>query len=180
MSIAEFVPSKPEPKLWRVVIAWLGLLALMCAVVGALGSLFWAFVVDLPEYRVLTDQSASITERGLVEVVSVDAWYVIIGLLIGPGIGWVAWRWFKPLGWPAAVIGAAAGLLTGAICWWCGGIFGPGPFNDRLAVALAGDLVPIALDLRAQSALWVWPFAAVAPILIITCFTADSESEQAS
>jgi hypothetical protein len=180
MSVAEFIPGKPTKRLWRVVLAWLGLLALLCAVVGALGSLFWSMVVTLPQYQILDDLSASISERGLVEIVAVDAWYVIIGLLIGPGIGYVAWRWFKPLGWPVAVIAAAAGVFAGAVCWWCGGIFAPGSFNDRLAIAKVGELVPVALDLRATSALWVWPFAAVAPILIITCFAPDPESEPAS
>jgi hypothetical protein len=176
MTVAELIPEPVvQPKRYRVVAAWLGILALMSIVVGALVALFWASVVQLPEYRILSDGSAYINERGLVEFVTVDAWYVICAVIVGPGIGYVAWRWFKPLGWPVALIAAAAGILTGAVCWWCGGMFGPGALDTRLAAAQPGDLVPIALDLRAWPALFAWPFAAVAPVMVISCFATDPE-----
>ncbi|MDR1432567.1 MAG: hypothetical protein LBI99_10685, partial [Propionibacteriaceae bacterium] len=171
MTVAELIQSPEQPKVYRMIVAWLGVLALMSIVVGALVSLFWASVVSLPEYRILTDGSAYVSERGLVEFVTADAWYVLCAVLVGPGIGYVAWRWFKPVGWPVALVAAAAGLLTGVICWWCGGLFGPGDLDFRLAAAQPGDLIPIALDLQARSALFVWPFAAVAPVLVISGFS---------
>ena len=45
-------------------------------------------------------------------------------------------------------------------------LLGPGSFEDRLATAAPDDLVPISLQLRSLSALAVWPFAAVAPVLL--------------
>jgi hypothetical protein len=147
---------------------WIGLLAALAIVVGVLTAVFWASIVDLPSYRIRPDGSATVSERAYTEFIAADAWYVVCGALVGLGLGIVAWKWFKPLGWPAAVLAAAAGLLAGIVCWQFGELLGPpgGSFEERLANALPGEQVPIALTLRSISAPAVWAFAAVTPVLL--------------
>ena len=94
------------------VLAWIGLLAVLSAVVGGLAAVFWSAVVRLPNYRVMEDGLATMTERGLTEVVAADAWFVVTGALVGAGLGLVTWKWFRPLGWPTGLLAAGAGLLS--------------------------------------------------------------------
>lgn len=150
---------------YQRIASWAGVLAGICVVLGTLAALVWSKVVPLPVYTVNADFSATITEAGQTQVVSADAWFVVLGLTVGLAIGWLSWSWFKAIGWPTAFIAAGAGLLSGLVCWGAGEMLGPGPFDARLAVAQAGDRVPIALQLHAPSALAVWVFAAVAPTL---------------
>lgn len=154
---------------------WIGLLAGLAVVVGGLAGVFWSAVVELPAYRILSDGSATMPERALTEVVAADAWFVITGALVGAGLGLVTWKWFRPLGWPTALLAVAAGLVAGVVCWWIGQLLGPGNFEERLAVAKVGDLVPISLELRSLPALAVWGFAAVTPVLLISSLGPDEE-----
>jgi len=163
------------PRRAHAVVPWLGLLVLLSLVVASLVALFWTQVVDLPSWHVNNDDSASMTEAGWTQMISIDAWYVVCAILVGPGIGWVAWRWFRPLGWPAAVIAALAGLLTGLVCAELGPVMGPGEFDGRIAAANPGDYVPVAFELSSLSALAVWPLASVAPVLIASSLGPDPE-----
>ena len=164
----DFGTGTRQPNGWAEVLPWVGLLAVLAVVVGGLTAIFWAGIVDLPAYRIRGDGSATVSERALTEFIAADAWYVVCGVFVGLGLGIVAWRWFKPLGWPAAVLAAAAGLLAGIVCWQFGELLGPagGSFEERLANAQPGDEVPIALTLRSLSAPAVWAFAAVTPVLL--------------
>lgn len=158
--------GRPGPPLSEA-LPWVGMLGLLAVVVGALTAVFWANIVELPSYLIRDDGSATVSERALTEFVAADAWYVICGLLVGVGLGIVAWRWFKPIGWPTALLAAGAGLLAGLVCWQIGELLGPpGTFEERLANALPGEKVPIALTLRSGSAPAVWAFAAVIPVLL--------------
>ena len=172
-------PVSPIPRLPADgparVLPWIAILTGLSIVVGALGGVFWAAVVKLPAYLVGPDGSGTMTERGLTEIVSGDAWYVIVGVLIGVGLGLVAWRWFRPLGWPTPLLAIAAGLVAGLVCWQVGQLVGPGNFNDRLAAASPGDLVRMSLELHSWSALAVWAFAAVTPVLLISSLGPDDE-----
>lgn len=167
-------PPAPEHTSARV-LPWIALLVGLAIVVGALGGVFWAAVVRLPAYLVGPDGSGSMTERGLTEIVSGDAWFVIVGVLIGVGLGLVAWKWFRPLGWPTPLLAIGAGLVAGLVCWQVGQLVGPGDFNDRLAAASPGDLVRMSLELHSWSALAVWAFAAVTPVLLISSLGPDDD-----
>ena len=156
-------------------VLWAGLLAGLAAVVGGLAAVFWSAVVRPPTYRILGDGSATMTERGVTEVVAADAWFVITGALVGVGLGLVTWKWFRPLGWPTALLAVGAGLVAGVVCWQVGQLLGPGSFPERLAAAQPGDYVPISLELRSLSALAVWGFAAVTPVLLISSLGPDDE-----
>ena len=160
------------------VVSWVGVLVVLSVVVGGLAAVFWANVVDLPSYRILADGSATVSERALTEFVATDAWFVNCGALVGIGLGIVAWRWFAPLGWPTALLAAGSGLIAGVVCWQVGQLLGPGPFDERLAAASPGDLVPIAVELRSPSALAIWAFAAVTPVLLASSLGPDDEEER--
>jgi len=154
---------------------WIAILAGMSLVIGGLSAVFWATVVDLPTYRILADGSATISERGITEIVASDIWFVITGALVGTGLGLVTWKWFHTLGWPTALLAVGSGLFAGIVCWQVGELLGPGNFAERLTGALPGALVPIPLELRSLSGLAVWGFAAVTPVLLASSLGPDDE-----
>lgn len=162
----ELLPS--DRSSWSDVLQWAGLLAVLAIVVGGLTAVVWAGLVDLPKYQIRADGSAVVSERAYTEFVQADAWFVVCGVFVGIGLGIVAWRWFKPLGWPTALLAAGAGLVSAIVCWKVGELLGPpgGTFVERLAKAAPGEQVPIALTLRSVSAPAVWAFAAVTPVLL--------------
>jgi hypothetical protein len=174
-TVAEELEAEPERPASSSVVAWIALLAGLAVIVGALAGVFWSGVVDLPAYKILADGHAVISQDGLGQVVSADVWYVITGAMVGAGLGMVVWKWFRTTGWPSALLAVAAGLLAGLVCWKVGELIGPGSFDDRLARAQPGDLVPIALQLRSLSALAIWGFAAVAPVLLASSLGPDDE-----
>jgi hypothetical protein len=154
---------------------WVALLAGLSAVVGGLAAVFWASIVTVPTWKIQADGTAVMSERGLTEIVASDVWFVITGALVGVGLGLVAWKWFRSLGWPTALLAVGAGLVAGIICWQVGQVLGPGPEADRLAAAPPGTVVPAALQLRSYSALAVWAFAAVTPVLLMSSLGPDDE-----
>jgi hypothetical protein len=157
------------------VVAWVALLGGLSLVVGALAAVFWFGVVDLPTYEIRSDGSAVIDEHGLTQIVAADVWYAITGTLVGAGLGVVVWKWFRTAGWVSALLAVGSGLLAGLVCWKVGELIGPGDFDVRLARAKAGDLVPLSLQLRSWSALAVWGFAAVTPVLLASSLGPDEE-----
>jgi hypothetical protein len=142
---------------------------------GALAGVVWEAVVHLPTYRVAADGGASTSERGLAAYVGADAWYSLIGAVGGLALGVVAWRRLHRLGWPVVLVATLTATAAGLVCWAVGVRLGPGDFSSRLAAAPPDALVPIALELRARSALLVWPFLAVLPILLASSLGADEE-----
>lgn len=157
------------------VLAWSALLLGLAVVVGALAAVFWSGVVDLPSYSIQNNGHAVISESDLAQVVASDVWYAITGVLVGAGLGLVAWRWFRALGWPVALLAIAAALVAGLVCWQLGELIGPRDFAARLAAAEPGDLVPISLQLHSVSALAIWAFAAVTPVLLVSSLGKDEE-----
>lgn len=164
-----------QPAYESPVAMWIAVLAGLSVVIGGLAAVFWAMVVDLPTYKIVADGSAVITERGLTEIVASDVWFVVTGALVGAGLGLVTWKWFRPLGWPTALLAVGAGLLAGLVCWQVGLLLGPGSFAERLTSAQPGDLVPIPLELRSFSALAVWGFGAITPVLLASSLGPDDE-----
>ena len=149
------------------VISWIGILAGLGVITGALCALVWARLVHLPAYVVDANHFAQLNERGQAEIIAADAWFVVIGLGAGLLLGSLAWSWFKGLGWPVALIATGIGLLAGLVCWGIGPLFGPSAFELRLAEAAPGDSVVIAFRLHAPVALAAWGLAAVAPSLFL-------------
>jgi hypothetical protein len=142
---------------------------------GAVAGVVWWAVVDLPAYQINPDGGASISERGLAEFVAGDAWFCAIGLVVGVGLGAVAWRALRDLGWPLVLLVGVVALLAALVCWFVGHRLGPGDFVARLAAAHPGDLVSIELTLRARASLLTWPFCAVIPVLLGSSLGRDEE-----
>jgi hypothetical protein len=143
--------------------------------VGAAAGVVWWAVVDLPTYRVNSEGGAATSERGLSEFISGDAWFTVIGLVAGVGLGLIGWRLFRRLGWPVVLVVVLSAVAAELVCWLVGYQLGPGAFEPRLAAADPGDLVPIELTLRAKASLLAWPFFAVIPILLGSSLGWDEE-----
>lgn len=142
---------------------------------GVLAGVVWWSVVDLPLYRIQADSSAVTGERELTEFIAGDAWFCVIGVVVGLVLGTLGWRYLRSVGWPLVVIVAAVALTAAVACWAVGYQLGPGEFERRLATARPGDLVPIDLTVRAYASLVVWPFLAVVPVLLGSSLSRDTE-----
>lgn len=156
---------------------WMALYVVVSAVVGAIASVIWVNVVDLPGYTVGADGKAYTSQLGLAKVFESDAWFVGIGIPLGLALGILAWRWFRHSGWIAPVLAAVGGLLAAVVCWQLGGLMGPGPFEQRLAAASEGDFVEISLELHALVALVVWVLTAELPVLFAALLLKDPDEE---
>ncbi len=168
-------PSRVGRIRWQTLLQWVALYLVGAAVLGALAAVFWVLVVDLPGYVVLTDGRAITTERDLTGVFTSDAWFAGIGVVLGLGVGVIAWRWFRPLGWPAVALAGAGALTAGMICWFLGSLLGPSAFQDRLAQAEPGEFVPISLELRSPVVLALWVMMAVLPVLLGSALARDPD-----
>ena len=142
---------------------------------GAVAGVVWWAVVDLPAYTVQADGGAGINERGLAEFAAGDAWFCAIGLVAGLGLGVIAWRSLKDLGWPLVLLVGVVAVAGALACWFVGHRLGPDDFVARLAAAKPGDAVPIELTLRARASLLTWPFFAVVPVLLGSSLGRDDE-----
>lgn len=171
--VAAEEPAVPVRRDDRTTAAIFGVAALVTGIVTAV---LWWLVVQRPGYVVLADGSATVSERALTEFFAGDAWFAVIGIVAGAGLGVATWRRFKGIGWPCAFLAAGLGLVAGVVCWQLGQLIGGVPFDERLATAKPGDTVPIALALRSPSALAVWAFAAVTPILLGSALGPDDEA----
>ncbi len=142
---------------------------------GALAGVVWWAVVDLPVFVVGPNGGASTSQQGLTQYVAGDAWFSLIGFVVGLGIGFAAWRVFRRIGWPVVPLVIVASVAAALLCWWVGWELGPGPFPPRLAEAQDGASVPIELTVRARVAVLVWPFAAVMVVLLGASLGRDDE-----
>lgn len=173
---APLVPFLDEP----VVSHWpdarhLGAYVGLALGLGALAGVLWWLVTDLPTFRVVTGGGAVTSERGLAGYVAADAWFVVLGAVVGLVLGVLAWRTFRRVGVAVVVVAAVAGAAAAGVCWAVGHLIGPGSFEVRLAAAKPGDLVPIDLTVRARAVLLVWPLFAVVPVLLGSSLGRDPE-----
>jgi hypothetical protein len=175
--LAEIPPDQPvQPdvghrRTWLEVVLYL----LAAAGIGAVAGVLWWQVVPLPVYSVGSNGGASTTERGLTEYVAGDAWFSLIGFVVGVGLGLLGWRLFRQIGWAIVPLVVVGSVIAALICWLVGWELGPGPFPPRLAAAQAGALVPIELTVRSRVAVLVWPFGAVLVTLLGSSLGRDDE-----
>jgi len=153
----------------------IGAFAVLGIGAGVLAGVVWWAMVDLPFYRIQPDSGATTGERDLTEFIAGDAWFCVIGVVVGLALGALGWRYLRALGWPLVVIVVAVALAAALLCWAVGYQLGPGEFERRLATARPGDLVPIDLTVRAYASLVVWPFLAVVPVLLGSSLSRDAE-----
>ena len=155
-----------------------GVLVAAALLLGALAALVWARVTVLPSFVVGAEGQATITERGMASVASADWWFSVLGLVRGLILGLGAWLTLRRIGWPVALVAVIVSLASGVTCWLLGEALGPGPFAARIAEATAGEVVPVALELHAVSALAVWPLAAVGVPLFASALGPEVEGER--
>lgn len=163
-----------RPLLRRASVAGVCLVALGLGL-GAAGGIAWWALTDLPTYLVGSDGGAATSERGLAEVLGTDAWFAVIGAVVGLALGTIAWRRLGAVGWPVVLLGTGTAALAALLCWGVGRELGPGEFTARLAAAAPGERVPVELTLQARASLLVWPFFAVIPILLGSSLGYDDE-----
>ena len=163
------------PRVRRPLSRWLVAFAIGNVVLGCLAGVLWFFIVPLSTYQVLAEGQATITERGLASFVAGDAWFVILGLVLGIVCGLVVWSWCSGLGWVCVPLAVLGSTLMGLLCWQVGALLGPDLFNQRLAEAAPGDVVPIDLTVRGPVALLMWPFGAVLVLMMLSALVPDPE-----
>ncbi|NYE69187.1 hypothetical protein [Microlunatus parietis] len=159
----------------RRALRWILGYAALCVALGLLTGVLWARITPLATYQVAADASASMPERQLVEIVAGDAYFVMIGFVVGLGLGVIGWRWLGRLGWTSVLITVLGVSLTALMCFLVGGILGPHDFESRLAAARPGDRVPIDLTLRTPIAFLAWAFGGVIPLLLASSLVRDPE-----
>ena len=147
----------------RVVARRLGVLVAIALLLGAACAAAWAGLTVLPSFVVQADGHATISQVGLAHVVSADWWFSVLAFAGGLALGVAAWVSLRSIGWPVAVVAAGLALIAGATCWLVGELIGPNDFATRMAAGRPGDLVPIALKLRAPAALEASAAAMLAP-----------------
>lgn len=152
----------------------IGFLVLACGVGAAAGVLWW-LIVPLPAYQLDSQGRASVSERGLTQFFAGDAWFCLLGLVLGVVLGVFAYRLLRDLGWPLVLVAVIGGAAAGLLCWAVGYQLGPGEFTPRLAAADPGGSVPITLTVRSKAALLFWPLCAVAPVLLASSLGKDNE-----
>jgi len=170
--VTESAPTTRQT--WRVV-ARLGGFAAASLGLGAAAGVVWWLLVKPPAYELNSNGGATTSERGLTQFIAADAWFCVIGLVVGFLIGIAAWRWLRTLGWSVVLVVVVCAVASALMCWLVGYRLGPGDFSARLAAANPGDLVPIPLTLRARASLLTWPFFAVIPVLLGSSLGRDEE-----
>lgn len=173
--------DEPDTHSWlsalRRTSRWLGVFAILSVVVGFLGGIFWYGAVDLPTYTIQNNFQGYTTERALTQIFVTDAWFSGLGLVVGAGIGYVAWRWFRGLGWPVTFIAGIGAFLAGWVCSLTGTWLGPKSFAVRLTAGSPGDVIPIDFKLHTPVGLLVWAFGGVLPVLVASSMGPDDEEQ---
>lgn len=145
---------------------------------GIIAGILWALVTPLPGYVVDDDLGASMSERGLASVFAADAWFILITGLVGLAAGIVAWLWFHRWGWGVCVVAIVGALVVSLLAWGTGTLVVPGDFDERLASAGPGDVVPVALELRGLAGLLMAPFMAITPVMLLAAFWPEPGNRQ--
>ncbi len=174
-----YPPESRLPRLLQIpVVRGLIAYALLSTVLGVVVGLVWHAVVELPSYTIAEDRSANPTERGLTEFFGTDAWFATIGLPTGLMLGWLAWRWFRRIGWLVLLVGLGGAAQAAAFAWQMGELLGPNNFADRISTAGVGEQVSIDFQLHGAAAVLVWLIGGVIPVLLGSSLGRDDSDPQ--
>lgn len=150
---------------WRV-----GLYLGACLALGIVAGVVWALTAFRPGYEIADDLGASLGERGLAGIFAADATFSVLLAAVGLGIGVAAWLLFHRHGWWVCMLAVVGGAIAAVVAWQVGLLVTPNDFEQRLASAVGGDVVPVDLQLRSMAALLVAPFAAITPVMLFAAF----------
>lgn len=175
------VPTVAPVPLWRRVLDDHRLLVpvflVACAVVGVVLGALWALFAYRPGYVVREDLSAYLTERGLADIFAADALFVFLSVLLGIAAGIGSWLLFRRLGWWICILAVVSASIGSLVAWQFGLLIGPRRFEERLAAAVSGDVVPVDLALHSLSALLVAPFLAITPVMLCAAFWPEDATD---
>lgn len=153
---------------WRVVV-----FLLSCLGAGVVSGGIWAFFAFRPGYALNDDLEASMGERELADIFAGDALFTLLLAAVGLAIGVACWILFQRNGWWVCALAVLGAGIAGLVAWQVGLLVTPDDFEARLASAVAGELVPIDLQLRSTAALLVAPFAAITPVMLLAAFAPE-------
>lgn len=170
------VPQSRLALLWERT-SWKVCVFLAAAILsGGVAGLIWAAITKLPSYAVGEDLSASMSELALSHIVDADANFTLVTGALGLLIGVAGWLVLHRTGWVVTVIPLLAAFAASLMAWRLGVTIGVSGFTQRLANASPGQLVQVDLQLRALSALLIGPFAAVAPVMLLSAFWPEART----
>jgi hypothetical protein len=173
-------PQPPQPvrsgppRDWRRAV--LVTLAVFTAA-GAVGGWIWQQFAPLARYTV-DAEGATLAEEEMTRVFGPDGTFVSIGFAGALVLGGVLFWWLHDHGpWtvPLVVLGSA---LASGVAWGVGTLLSPDDFDERLAAAKPGDLLPASLELHAWSALAAWPVGAALATAVIAAITWRNEPQE--
>ena len=167
-------PSTEEVRTTRYTGRVVGFLALATGL-GAVAGVLWWLVVSLPAYQLDSQGRASVTERDLTRFFAGDAWFCLLGLVVGVGLGVFG---LPTPARPRLAAGAGGGdrCRRGGSALLGGGLPArPGGVHSAAGARRPRGSVPIALTVRAKAALLFWPLCAVTPVLLASSLGKDSE-----
>lgn len=172
----DFEPAPTLPELGTgQLLRRLGVMLGLAVGVGGVIGVVWYLLVPLTVYEIQPDGRAVTNQRGLANYYASDAWFVVLGLLVGIGLGIVCWRLLNRIGWPVTLVAVISALVAGLLCWGVGWLLGPSDFGNRIAVARPGELVPIELTVRGPAALLAWMLGGIIPVLLWSSLAPDEE-----
>lgn len=144
---------------------------------GGIAGIVWAKSTALPSYTLGDDLSATMSELSLSHIVDADANYTLVTAVLGLLIGVAGWLVLHRAGWVVTVVPMLAAFCASLMAWRLGVTIGTSGFTARIANASPGDLVQVDLQLRATSALLIGPFAAVAPVMLLSAFWPEPRTQ---
>lgn len=153
---------------------------LSCVGAGVVAGVLWALLAVRPNYTLTGDLEASLGERELAEIFASDALFVLLMAVLGLAIGIVCWVLFHRHGWWVCLLAILGAGITGVVAWQVGLIVRPESFDERLASAVGGDVVPVDLQLHALAALLVAPFVAITPVMLLAAFAPEPRGSSAA
>ncbi len=152
----------------------LTVLLLASVLIGALAGLIWHYIVQLPAYSVGSGEVATMSETQITQIFGIDAYYVVIGAVVGVVLGIATWMMGKESGWNAPVFAVVYSLIAALACWGIGALMGPRHFQSRLATATVGESVAVDFTLNTWVSVLIWPTFAVAAVLVCSIFMLPS------
>lgn len=176
--MSDAASSEPSESPGLLIRRWIWWYLLVAVVSGTVAGVFWVRIVKLPTFIITTElRAVPSPERDLAAWFAVDAWFSILGIVVGLVLGIWSWAWFRDTGWFVTVTAVLGALIAAVVCWRVGTWLGPESLDVRLARAEAGTRVPIAFELRSWPAFLLWPFAAITPVMLLAAFTPDTDEE---
>ncbi|MGO1489351.1 MAG: hypothetical protein ACTHWA_12500 [Arachnia sp.] len=169
--------SDPTSLLWRQGISSIrwraAVFLLFCVGAGVSSGIIWANGATRPVYSLTDNLEASMGERQLAEIFAADAFFSILLAGVGLLIGIACWMLFHRDGWWVCLLAVLGAGITSISAWQVGLLVSPRDFEERLARAVGGELVPLDLTLHALVALLVAPFAAITPVMLLAAFAPE-------